>query len=154
MQPREFIVPLYQNVKDRRVRGTQLSALLSRVYPPCILSDCSCAGVEPLVIGVWEKGESNPPLILLLLARCSVYGSFSPRCPCLGGGARLSALSARPLERLWKATCHLGLFSGCACAESNDALSEALNFPVSEARPHALPALSVQIFVQGLLREG
>lgn len=30
------------------------------------------------IIGLREKGESNPPLSGMLLARCSVYGSFSP----------------------------------------------------------------------------
>lgn len=35
------------------------------------------------IIGLREKGESNPPL-MQVLARCSVYGSFSPRCPYLG----------------------------------------------------------------------
>lgn len=30
-------------------------------------------------IGLEGEGGVEPPLILLLLARCSVYGSFSPR---------------------------------------------------------------------------
>ena len=52
------------------------------------------------IIGLREKGESNPPLILLLLARCSVYGSFSPRCPCSG--------AVRVFPR-----CQRGLLKGC-----------------------------------------
>ena len=104
-----FAVPLCQNVKEHHRAAVRNTPPYYRVF--ALLR---------------EKGESNPPLILLLLARCSVYGSFSPRCPYSGAMHVFPCCQRDLLKGCGRPLVILG-FSGCACAESNGALSEALN---------------------------